>query len=121
MSLNAFDALEAGLLALGFSVHGTTERVDKPSARKVLASATTADPTMADAWLARLAAGETSLTVYEGLWRSRDNLGKALRKLGKRPEDLSVKCGLMLINYPLVSADVATAAYINQLVSRVIN
>lgn len=116
MSVNAFDALEAGLLALGFSVHGTTERTDKPSARKVLASATSADPMMADAWLARLAAGETSLTIYEGLWRARDNIGKSLQKLGKRPEDLSVKCALMLINYPLVSADVATAAYIDQLV-----
>lgn len=119
MSPNAIDALEAGLLALGFTVRGQRERAEPSTARKVLTVATNSDPTMADAWLARLAAGDQTLAVHEGLWRSREQIGKGLSRLDLRPDDLKVNYDSgLFVTYPLVNADVATAAYVGALTSQ---
>lgn len=116
MSPSAFDALEAGLLALGYTVRGQRERTDKATARKVLSVATSTDPSLADAWLARLSSGEHSLTVYEGLWRSRDRLGAGLARLDLRPLDLKVTYDSgLLVKFPVISPEAATAAYVKAL------
>lgn len=116
MSPSAFDALEAGLLALGYTVGGQRERTDKAAARKVLSVATSSDPNLADAWLARLSSGEQSLTVYEGLWRSRDRIGTGLARLDLRPLDLKVTYDSgLLVKFPVISPEAATAAYVRAL------
>ncbi|PQM45306.1 ESX-3 secretion system protein EccA3 [Mycobacterium talmoniae] len=109
----AIEAFEAGLLALGYSVRGDHETPDQRMARKVLAAATRADPTLADGWLGRLAAGDRALGVYEGLWRCAERIGATLGRYGLHAENLNVvyESG-MLITAPLRSADAAGAAYI---------
>ncbi|MBU8817531.1 hypothetical protein EB74_30075 [Mycobacterium sp. SWH-M5] len=110
------EAFEAGLLALGFVVRGDREQPDPRMARKVLTAATRADPQLADAWLARLAAGDRTAAVYEGLWRSRHRIGAALAHYGLAAHDLKVRYESgMLINAPLRSSDAATAAYVASL------
>lgn len=104
---------EAGLLALGFQVRAQREPRQLEMAARVLAMATQGDPLFADAWLGRLAAGDRSMQVYEGLWRARARLGVALSGYGIHPSDLGVRFeSNMLINAPLANADVATAAYV---------
>ncbi|WP_454793805.1 type VII secretion AAA-ATPase EccA [Mycolicibacterium lutetiense] len=117
MSSGAEEALEAGLLALGFVIDGERETVDNGTARRVLAEATKRDPLMADAWLARLAAGDGSIAVYEGLWNARGRIGQTLarQRFRMRPEDLGVTHQAMLLNAPLKSSDTATAAYVEAL------
>lgn len=116
------EAFEAGLLALGISVRGDREPRDIRSARKVLASATRLDPNMADAWIARLVAGDRTLNTYEGLYRSRQRIDAVLPRYGLTVGDLIAievtgsgplryESG-MLISAPLHSADAATAAYV---------
>lgn len=112
---SASQFLEAGLLALGLEIGGNREPANKQVARQVLSKATAADPTLADAWLARLASGERTISVYEGLWRSRDRLGAALPRFGLTVQSLNVTYEAVLINHPLINADVATAAYIGAL------
>jgi len=122
---SATEALEAGLLALGFSVRGNSEPRDIRSARRVLAAATRSDPLLADAWLARLAAGERTTTVYGGLYRARDRLGADLPRYGLTVSEVAghdvsgqgptrYESG-MLISAPMISADAATAAYVRAL------
>lgn len=119
----ALRAFEAGLLALGFQVRNSREPVNVALARQVLAKATEADPLMADAWLARLAAGETTLGVYEGLWRSRAKLGAALDRYGLTPlnmrrpdrERVNYESGLLIVA-PIASEDAVIAAYVAALV-----
>jgi type VII secretion ATPase EccA len=113
MSPSAFEALEAGLLALGYRVRGQHERTDKANARKILGVATSADPSLADAWLVRLSSGDQSLAVYEGLWRSRDTIGAGLARLGLQPSELKVSYDSgLLVSFPLISSDAASAAYV---------
>lgn len=114
---SADEALEAGLLALGFVIDGERESVNNSTARKVLTLATKRDSSMADAWLARLAAGDSALSVHEGLWKSRQRIGQTLGRphIRMRPEDLGVVHRPMLLSVPLKSADIATAAYVEAL------
>lgn len=116
-------AFEAGLLSLGYQLGNSRERVDVALSRQVLAKATEADPTMADAWLARLAAGDTSLAVYKGLWLARAKLGVALGRYNLEPLHLRrpdrghvIYESGMLINAPIASEDAITAAYVAALV-----
>ncbi|MGD9622346.1 MAG: type VII secretion AAA-ATPase EccA [Mycolicibacterium sp.] len=107
---------EAGLLALGFQIGNQRERPEPQMAARVLRMATSGDPHFADAWLGRLAAGDTSIEVYEGLWASRSRLGTALDRYGRLPADLGVRFhSSMLITAPLGSADAVTAAYVTAL------
>lgn len=112
------EAFEAGLLAMGYAVGGGRETPDLRMARKVLVAATSADPRMADAWLARLACGDRGISVFAGLWACRDRLGKNLSRYGLRPDQLQVtyESG-MLIQKELSGPDEATAAYIAALCS----
>ncbi|WP_342744589.1 hypothetical protein [Mycobacterium szulgai] len=48
-------------------------------ARAAFAHATEGDPTMCDAWLGRMAAGEQTVEVTAGAYNNRGNLGAALR------------------------------------------
>lgn len=116
------EAFEAGLLALGISVRGDREPRDIRSARKVLATATRLDPHMADAWIARLVAGDRAPSTYEGLYRARQRIDAVLPRYGLTVGDLigidvtgtgplRYESG-MLISAPLRSADAATAAYV---------
>ena len=116
------EAFEAGLLALGISVRGDREPRDIRSARKVLATATRLDPQMADAWLARMVAGDRALGTYEGLYRARHRIDAILPRYGMAAADLTkvdvtgagplrYESG-MLISAPLSSPDAAAAAYV---------
>lgn len=112
------EAFEAGLLAMGYAVGGGRETPDARMARKVLAAATTADPRMADAWLARLACGDRGISVFAGLWACRDRLGKNLSRYGLLPQQLGVSYESgMLIQKELSGPDEAAAAYIAALCS----
>lgn len=107
---------EAGLLALGFQLGNQREQRQPQAAARVLAMATRADPGFADAWLGQLAAGNTSVEVYEGLWNSRARLGVALSRYGVHPVDLGVRFhSNMMITASLATADAATAAYVTAL------
>lgn len=112
------ESFEAGLLALGVQIGSSREQRNPRMAARVLAVATKADPMLADAWLARLAAGETSLAVYEGLWRSRSRLGQALTRYRLTPQDLAVTVELpLLLRAGVGSADAAEAAYVTALLA----
>ena len=65
-------------------------------ARAAFAQATVADPSMCDAWLGRLAAGEHSLQIVEGAYAARANLGAALKSADMTVVDLKVKTSLTL-------------------------
>ncbi|SHV70981.1 type VII secretion AAA-ATPase EccA [Mycobacteroides abscessus] len=70
------EALEAFTAAIG------SLKTNPAAARKVFALATRKDPSMADAWLGRLATGENTLAVWENLARTVKSLGKACELTG---------------------------------------
>ncbi|GAB3030288.1 AAA family ATPase [Mycobacterium bourgelatii] len=69
---------------------------EMPQARAAFAHATDGDPTMCDAWLGRMAAGEQNVEVTEGAYRNRGNFGAALRHAQMRPDQLGVQITLTL-------------------------
>ncbi|MFT4127370.1 MAG: type VII secretion AAA-ATPase EccA [Gordonia sp. (in: high G+C Gram-positive bacteria)] len=103
---------ELGVLSLGIAVDGT-EPVDNPTqAAKAFTRATEWDPGMADAWLGRLACGDTGDDVLLALYRSRTALGREQRRLGLPPGTLVGRWYTgMFIDYPLVDATHAVTAY----------
>lgn len=70
-------------------------------AREAFRQAVEADPTMCDAWLGRLAAGEKSLDVAAGAYRSVTNLGAALRTAQMTVADLKVMTSMTLGSFAL--------------------
>lgn len=65
-------------------------------ARAAFTQATAADPSMCDAWLGRLATGEHALATVEGAYRSRAQLGAALKTAGMTVSDLKVNTSMTL-------------------------
>ena len=76
------NAMVAGLLASGISVNGLQPSHNPQVALRMFTTATSLDPQMCDAWLARLLAGDQSLEVLTGAWQSVKTFGWEIRRLG---------------------------------------
>ncbi|MGH3583420.1 MAG: hypothetical protein ACRDUB_17645, partial [Mycobacterium sp.] len=70
-------------------------------AREAFRQAAERDPMMCDAWLGRLATGETSLEVTAGAYKSVNNLGVALKTAQMTAVDLKVFTSLTLGSFGL--------------------
>src|SRR6185437_5210578 len=66
-----------GLLASGVSVNGLMPSHNQEVADRMFRQATEADPSMCDAWLARIIAGDDSVAVLAGAWQCRESMGAA--------------------------------------------
>ena len=76
------NALLAGLLASGISVNGLQPSHNPQVAAQMFSTATTLDPGMCDAWLARILAGEQGIEVLTGAWAAVRTFGWETRRLG---------------------------------------
>jgi type VII secretion ATPase EccA len=65
-------------------------------ARAAFTQAVESDATMCDAWMGRLATGETTIAVAEGAYNARSKLGSALQGAGMSVADLKVVTRLTL-------------------------
>jgi type VII secretion ATPase EccA len=74
-------AFSRGLLASGVSVNGLMASHNQTVAAKMFAAATEADPSMCDAWLARVIVGDDSVEVLGAAWQARETLGMEIRRL----------------------------------------
>lgn len=77
----------------------------------VLKVATEDDPDMADAWLGRIAAGDTALNTLKRLADTSGRLGVDLRALGLAPQDLGAYFDIEYVRVPIIDAATATLAY----------
>ena len=78
-------AFTRGLLASGVSVNGLMASHNEQVAAKMFRTATEADPSMCDGWLARIIAGDDAVAVLAGAWQSRQAMGWETRRLGVLP------------------------------------
>ncbi len=109
---DARNAMVAGLLASGISVSGLQPSHNPQVALQMFTTATTIDPDMCDAWLARLLAGDQSIDVLAGAWAAVRTFGWETRRLSVtdlhfRPE---VSDGLFL-KLAVTSVDSLAAGY----------
>src|SRR5581483_8924002 len=109
---DARNAMVAGLLASGISVSGLQPSHNPQVALKMFTTATTIDPGMCDAWLARVLAGDQSIEVLANAWAAVNTFGWEIRRLGLtdlefRPQ---VSDGLFL-RLAITSVDSLAAAY----------
>lgn len=109
---DARNAMVAGLLASGISVNGLQPSHNPQVAAQMFKTATTRDPGMCDAWLARVLAGDQSIEVLAGAWSAVRTFGWETRRLGVtdlqfRPE---VSDGLFL-RLAVTSVDSLACAY----------
>jgi type VII secretion ATPase EccA len=81
-AVDARNAMLAGLLASGISVNGLQPSHNPQVALQMFTTATSIDPGMCDAWLARLMAGDQSLEVVAGAWAAVKTFGWEMRRLG---------------------------------------
>ena len=72
----------AGLLASGISVNGLQPSHKPQVASQMFTMASTTDPAMCDAWLARVLAGDQGIEVLAGAWASIRTFGWEIRRLG---------------------------------------
>ena len=79
---DARNAMVAGLLASGISVNGLQPSHNPQVASQMFTMASTIDPGMCDAWLARVLAGEQGIEVLAGAWASIRTFGWETRRLG---------------------------------------
>ena len=79
---DARNAMVAGLLASGISVNGLQPSHNPQVASRMFTTASTIDPGMCDAWLARVLAGEQGIEVLAGAWASIRTFGWEMRRLG---------------------------------------
>src|SRR6516164_8161021 len=79
---DARNAMVAGLLASGISVNGLQPSHNPQVASQMFNTATTLDPGMCDAWLARVMAGEQGIDVLTGAWAAVRTFGWETRRLG---------------------------------------
>ena len=77
----ARSALTRGLLASGISVNGLMPSHNEAVAAKMFRSAAATDPTMCDAYLARMITGEDSAAVLAKAWRARETMGREIHRL----------------------------------------
>jgi type VII secretion ATPase EccA len=109
---DARNAMVAGLLASGISVNGLQPSHNLQVASQMFTTATTLDPAMCDAWLARVLAGEQTIEVLSSAWASVRTFGWETRRLGVtdlqfRPE---VSDGLFL-RLAITSVESLACAY----------
>lgn len=69
---------------------------DNKEACEAFRMAVQADSMLCDAWLGRLAAGESAIDVVAGAYNARAQLGVALNSVRMRPEDLKITTKLTL-------------------------
>ncbi|SPM42691.1 type VII secretion AAA-ATPase EccA [Mycobacterium numidiamassiliense] len=79
---DARNALLAGLLASGISVNGLQPSHNPQVASQMFTTATSLDPDMCDAWLARILAGDHSIDVLSRAWATTRTFGWETRRLG---------------------------------------
>jgi type VII secretion ATPase EccA len=105
MSPRSMQALGAGIKTL------TTNR---RRALDVLRMATDEDPSMADAWLARMAAGDTSVSTLARLSGAAGRIGQDLRALGAgyTLRQLDVAFDLGYVRWPIEDTTSARLAYV---------
>jgi type VII secretion ATPase EccA len=109
---DARNAMVAGLLASGISVNGLQPSHNPQVASQMFNTATTLDPGMCDAWLARILAGDRTIEVLAGAWDAVRTFGWETRRLGVtdlqfRPE---VSDGLFL-NLAVTSVESLACGY----------
>jgi type VII secretion ATPase EccA len=109
---DARNAMVAGLLASGISVNGLQPSHNPQVAAQMFTTATTLDPGMCDAWLARVLARDQSIEVLAGAWAAVRTFGWETRRLGVtdlqfRPE---VSDGLFL-RLAITSVDSLACTY----------
>ncbi|EID14184.1 type VII secretion AAA-ATPase EccA [Mycobacterium xenopi] len=109
---DARNAMVAGLLASGISVSGLQPSHNPQVALQMFTTATTIDPGMCDAWLARVLAGDESIEVLASAWAAVNTFGWEIRRLALtdlefRPQ---VSDGLFL-RLAITSVDSLAAAY----------
>ncbi|ODR03969.1 type VII secretion AAA-ATPase EccA [Mycolicibacillus koreensis] len=109
---DARNAMVAGLLASGISVNGLQPSNNPTVAAQMFSTATALDPSVCDAWLARILAGDDSLEVVANAWAAAKTFGWEIRRLGVadlqfRPE---VSDGLFL-RLAIGSVESLAAAY----------
>jgi type VII secretion ATPase EccA len=109
---DARNAMVAGLLASGISVNGLQPSHNPQVAAQMFTTATTLDPAMCDAWLARILTGDQSIEVLAGAWAAVRTFGWETRRLGVtdlqfRPE---VSDG-MFLRLAVTSVDSLACAY----------
>jgi type VII secretion ATPase EccA len=109
---DARNAMLAGLLASGISVNGLQPSHNPQVAAQMFSTATSLDPAMCDAWMARVLAGDQSLEVLSGAWAAVRQFGWETRRLGVtdlqfRPE---VSDGLFL-RLAITSVESLACAY----------
>ncbi|WP_419179295.1 type VII secretion AAA-ATPase EccA [Mycolicibacter engbaekii] len=102
----------AGMLASGISVNGLQPSHNPQVALQMFTTATTIDPSMCDAWLARLLAGDSDIEVLANAWSTVRTFGWETRRLGLsdlefRPE---VSDG-MFLRLLITSVETLAAAY----------
>lgn len=108
----ARDYFDAGIVRLGIPVDGQDPDHRPDEALLAFTRATEADPTMGDAWLGRLAAGDDSGETMLGLYNSRATIGAQQRRLGL---PTGLLCGRaptgMFVDYPVADPVQAALAY----------
>lgn len=109
---DARNAMVAGLLASGISVNGLQPSHNPQVALQMFTTASAIDPTMCDAWLARVLAGDADLEVLANAWSTVRTFGWEIRRLGLsdlefRPE---VSDG-MFLRVLITSPESLAAAY----------
>ena len=106
------NAMVAGFLASGISVNGLQPSHNPQVALRMFTTATSLDPQMCDAWLARVLAGDQSIEVLTGAWQSVKTFGWEIRRCGLtelefRPE---ISDG-MFLKLAVTSAESLAAGY----------
>ncbi|MDD7814639.1 type VII secretion AAA-ATPase EccA [Mycobacterium sp. CSUR Q5927] len=79
---DARNAMVAGMLASGISVNGLQPSHNPQVALQMFTTASTIDPSMCDAWLARVLAGDSDLEVLANAWTTVRTFGWETRRLG---------------------------------------
>lgn len=110
--MQARRVFDAGILASGIPLDGQEAQRDQRYASLAFKRATEYDPTMADAWLGRLSAGDNSSDVLFNIFKYRDSLFVEQRRLGLEPRTLAGRFSTGLyIDFPLSDKSEAAAAY----------
>ena len=102
----------------GIPIDGEQYPADPAKAALAFTRATEWAPTMADAWLGRVASGDNSASVVLQLYRCRATIGAEQRRLGLPPRTLSGRFSTGLyIDYPLADRTEAIVAYAATLIA----
>jgi len=109
---DARNAMVAGMLASGISVNGLQPSHNPQVALQMFTTASSIDPSMCDAWLARVLAGDSDIEVLANAWSTVRTFGWETRRLGLsdlefRPE---VSDG-MFLRLLITSVESLAAAY----------